>query len=103
MINFREIFNTNYNFIFIVLTLLIFIILIISTKDLKYIGALLIKTSIFLIILALTTPIFIDIFNNDIIKIFITPIIDSIKSKILISSTVILIIGVIMNRIKSFQ
>ena len=96
MINLREIFNPNYNFIFIIITIISFILTVISTKDLKYIGKILIYTSIFLIILSLIIPIFINILNNNIIKIFLTPIINNIKVKILIPSIIITLIGFIL-------
>ena len=95
-INLKEIFNSNYNIILILLTITFFILLTIITKDLKKTGKNLIYTSIFLIILALIAPIFINMLTNNLIKIFLTPIINNIKINIIVASIITIIIGYIL-------
>lgn len=96
MINLRKLFNTNYNIILISLTTLIFTILIKERKNLKSLGKTLITISIIFIILSFTIPIILNLFTNELIKIFIKPIITNIKTNILISSVIILVIGIIL-------
>ena len=96
MINLRKLFNTNYNIILISLTTLIFTILIKERKNLKFLGKTLITISIIFIILSFTIPIILNLFTNELIKIFIKPIITNIKTNILISSVIILVIGIIL-------
>ena len=96
MINLRKLFNPNYNILLISLTIIIFIILLKERKNLKSLGKTLITISIIFIILSFTIPILLNLFPNELIKMFIKPIITNINTNILISNVIILVIGIIL-------
>lgn len=95
MINLQTIFNQNYNYLLYLITISLLIINILKKIDKLKIT--LITISIILISITIIISIIYNIYINNIIKIFTNPLINNIRNKIIITSTITLFIGILLN------
>jgi hypothetical protein len=94
MINFREVFNTNYNIIFIIISITLLIILVLKKENLKNISKILIYVPIIIITINFIIQLIIKLIPNNIIKSFLLPIINNFNQNLLINNLIVLLSGI---------
>lgn len=96
MINLRNYFNTNNCILLLLLTFILFIILTVNKENLNRLGKMIIYTSISILIIHFIVKIIIKTISNNIVKIFLIPILNNMNNNIFIYTIISLLIGIIL-------